>query len=179
MKRHRKIISIGCFLVASFAALPAVSEASPLLSGYGGPGQGNQAILGSALVNGPGSGGGGGASGGGGADGTGAGSQIENGSSSTVAGTGATTSPTGATSSPGGARQLAPLRQARAGRREKPAAASSFYPASETLPAGQSTALGLSSEDLVLVILAACAVALIGAFVRRLTRPARHDGAGG
>jgi hypothetical protein len=183
MKRHRKIISIGCSVVASLGALPAVSEAGPLLSGYGGPGEGNQAILGSALLNGPGGGGGGGRGGAGGV-GTRAGSQVANGSSSTVAAAGTTSSPssvtTDATSTLGGTRQRAPRKEARARGRQKPAVASSFYPASETLPAGQqSTALGLSGEDLVLLILAACAVVLIGAFVRQLTRPARRDGVGG
>jgi hypothetical protein len=49
-------------LFAAAMAAPAVAQADPLLSGYGGPGQGNQAILGSALLNGP----SGGSSGGGG-----------------------------------------------------------------------------------------------------------------
>lgn len=70
-------------------ALPAVAQASPLLSGYGGPGQGSQAILGAALVNGP-SGGGGGSRGGG--------SQSSPGSSAAVSG--AQSAPS--SSSPGG-----------------------------------------------------------------------------
>jgi hypothetical protein len=62
MRTHRAITLTGTIIVL---ALALVSEASAgsLLSGYGGPGQGNQAILGSALVNGP--SGGGGSSGGG------------------------------------------------------------------------------------------------------------------
>ena len=52
--RSRRIITpiIAC-LVAVSAALPAAASAGSLLSGYGGPGQGSQAILGSALLNGP------------------------------------------------------------------------------------------------------------------------------
>jgi hypothetical protein len=60
MTNHRKIIAAASLLVtlAVAPALPATAGAGPLLSGYGGPGQGSQAILGSALLNG-GSGGGG------------------------------------------------------------------------------------------------------------------------
>jgi hypothetical protein len=46
------------------AFAPAASASSTLLSGYGGPGQGNQAILGSTLIGGSGGSGGGGGSGG-------------------------------------------------------------------------------------------------------------------
>jgi hypothetical protein len=63
MKTHRKIIPIVALGLACGALAPASAPAaSPLLSGYGGPGQGTQAILGSALLNGP-SGGGGGSTG--------------------------------------------------------------------------------------------------------------------
>jgi hypothetical protein len=64
MRRLRtSTIAVPVVLLAVLA--PASAAAGPLLSGYGGPGQGNQAILGSALLNGPdeGSGGGSGSSG--------------------------------------------------------------------------------------------------------------------
>lgn len=48
--------------LALCAIAPATAAAGSLLSGYGGPGQGNQAILGSGLVNGPSGGAGGGGS---------------------------------------------------------------------------------------------------------------------
>jgi hypothetical protein len=57
MTNQRKIIAAAA-LLATFAFAPTAAPASPLLSGYGGPGQGSQAILGSALLNG-GQGGGG------------------------------------------------------------------------------------------------------------------------
>jgi hypothetical protein len=57
MTNHRKIISAASLLV-TLAIAPTAAVAGPLLSGYGGPGQGSQAILGSALLNG-GKGGGG------------------------------------------------------------------------------------------------------------------------
>jgi hypothetical protein len=45
------------------SAFPATARAGSLLSGYGGPGQGNQVILGAALLGGPSSGAGAGGSG--------------------------------------------------------------------------------------------------------------------
>jgi hypothetical protein len=50
--------------VALLALVPA-ARAGSLLSGYGGPGQGSQALLGSTLIGGSGGGGGGGSSSGG------------------------------------------------------------------------------------------------------------------
>ena len=63
MKSHRKISLITALLAALVAVAPASAYANSLLSGYGGPGAGNQAILGSALIGGGGSAGGGGSSG--------------------------------------------------------------------------------------------------------------------
>ena len=63
MKLARNI-DRGLLVAAAFAlALPALAHANPLLSGYGGPGQGSQALLGATLT-GP-RGGGGGDTGGG------------------------------------------------------------------------------------------------------------------
>jgi hypothetical protein len=76
MRRHRTIFST--LLLVAFAAVPSSALAGSLLSGYGGPGGGAQAILGSALVNGPGGdagGAGGGGSAGGAASGTPSGAQ--------------------------------------------------------------------------------------------------------
>jgi hypothetical protein len=63
MKIHRKIIPIAALGLALAALTPASAPAGSLLSGYGGPGQGTQAILGSTLLNGPSNGGGGGGAG--------------------------------------------------------------------------------------------------------------------
>lgn len=57
MKSYCWVALIGVFVVGPTVG-PAAASASPLLSGYGGPGQGNQAILGSTLLNEPPSGGG-------------------------------------------------------------------------------------------------------------------------
>jgi hypothetical protein len=59
MTKRRRIISRGAALAAFVAlslAAATAAQASPLLSGYGGPGQGNQVILGSTLIGGPGGG---------------------------------------------------------------------------------------------------------------------------
>lgn len=64
MAKHRLTTTFALLALALLGALaPAASASSTLLSGYGGPGQGNQAILGSTLIGG--SGGGSGSSGGG------------------------------------------------------------------------------------------------------------------
>jgi hypothetical protein len=64
MRSQRNTTSIVVLVALAFMALTSASAfANPLLSGYGGPGQGDQAILGAALLNGPSEGGG---SGGGG-----------------------------------------------------------------------------------------------------------------
>ncbi len=53
MKRHRMIVSILVLVPVLAAVTQASALANSLLSGYGGPGQGSQAILGSSLLNGP------------------------------------------------------------------------------------------------------------------------------
>jgi hypothetical protein len=60
MKRSQIIAATTALMAALSAVAPGVVRANSLLNGYGGPGQGNQAILGSALLNGPGGGSGGG-----------------------------------------------------------------------------------------------------------------------
>jgi hypothetical protein len=64
MKSNRKITPIIALAVTLSAFAPSSAPASSLLSGYGGPGQGAQAILGSTLLKGPSGGAGGGSAGG-------------------------------------------------------------------------------------------------------------------
>jgi hypothetical protein len=190
MNRHRKIISICGFLAAISVVLPVAAPASSLLSGYGGPGQGNQAILGAALLNGPRGGSGGGS---GGASGGGSESASESSTDSTSAaasgesGQGSGTKPP--TGGSGGDTSAAARGQDRATRRagrkgahsgtpQRPALAASFYPVSERLPAGESaSALALSDADLIYIILGAGTLVFVGVFTRRMTRtdaPGRH-----
>jgi hypothetical protein len=66
VRRHRIIISTTVLLALSGVTVP-VALGDPLLSGYGSPGEGSQAMIGATLVNGPRGGGGSGSNGGGGA----------------------------------------------------------------------------------------------------------------
>jgi hypothetical protein len=159
MNSRQKIIGAAAVLAALMGAVPAGATASSLLSGYGGPGQGSQAILGSALLNGPsnGGGGGGGSAGSGGAPGTATPAV----SSSPI--------PRGAATKNG---PQAPARHG-TGRHPAPAAGSPAYPVAGGLArsvAGGSGALGLSGADALYIILALVALALTGAATRQLAR---------
>jgi hypothetical protein len=57
MRTYRTITPAAIALAVSLAAWPAGAQAGSLLSGYGGPGQGNQALIGSGLVGGSSAGG--------------------------------------------------------------------------------------------------------------------------
>ncbi len=179
MKTRRTIIFIVGSLVAFAGAPSGVAVASSLLSGYGGPGQGNQALLGSALLNGP--GGGGGASG------------VSASSSSAVPAEAVPAS--GSLGRTGAGRQPGRV-QTRTGAGGGSAASSSRRPtaaksiaevynaAERGAPAQSSGTLGLSGSDLLLIVLVLGALALMAALIRRLARvPAtagrRGEGSGG
>jgi hypothetical protein len=157
-----RTITIATSIVAAVAAAPSTAAASPLLSGYGGPGQGNQAILGSALLNGPGGGSSGGSSGS-----TGSGEE--------------TSSSTPATGSGGGTRTPSGGRRAR--RRPEhapagaPAAPSPARPLSSAASVG-SQPLGLSGTDVFYVVLGCGALIMTASITRMLVRrtpgPGKH-----
>jgi hypothetical protein len=160
---HLVIVPILASLAALAAATPALARDSALLGGYGGPGQGNQVILGSTLLNGPRDGGGGGGSG--------------RAISAAVAGTSTLGAPTGGGSgSPTGSparRLLAP------GRQGKPAPGALEQASGQaSRPArADSQTLGLTGEELLLSLVALAALTLTGVLTRRLTRtsePRRH-----
>jgi hypothetical protein len=179
MTRHRTIIST-LSLLAVLAIAPAGASAGSLLSGYGAPGGGAQAIVGSALVNAPRGGGGGGSSGSGPSSATGAGSAAStHGSTSTRGASGGQAVGQGAPR--GGALDKigSAHRQARAdtGRSEAPngtsAGASSAYTASGATNAaslGDSGALGFTGSDLLLVVLVLGILAIAAGFTRRMAR---------
>jgi hypothetical protein len=163
-------MSAGLALVAPLAA-----HAGPLLSGYGGPGQGNQAILGSTLIGGS---GGSGGSGGGGAET----SVSAAGSTASSAGVSAAHTATGAAraNASGGS----PRSGSRGGSGAGSASARSAAPLGGALSersyhgpesAGGSSALGLSAPDVIYIVLAAVALAFTGVLTRRLagTRTAK------
>jgi hypothetical protein len=150
-------LTLAAGLAGASAALPATAHAGPLLSGYGGPGQGNQAILGSALLGG--SAGGSGTSGGGG-------SGSRGGSSSAAHSRTATRGAAGTLGSSKRAEALAGERGA------------SSYPAVEPTASRSGPALGLSGRDLAYILLAAAALALTGALTRRIARTRTAKGHG-
>lgn len=171
--KRRTIRIAGILLGAALgmsAALPLTAQAGPLLSGYGGPGQGNQAILGSTLLGGP----GGGSAGGGGASGGGAQGSGSSAAASTLAAAGTTA---GASHSSralhaGSATHAAPQRGV-AGE-----LAASSYPASEPAATSSGSAFGLSGSDLAYILLGAAALAFTGALTRRVARTRTAKGHG-
>jgi hypothetical protein len=169
MNIHRKITPTIALLLALSAAAPASAPASSLLSGYGGPGQGNQAILGSGLLNGP-SGGGGGGAAAGGSSGSGAGSVT-----SSASGAGAGSGKHGHPASRSKHSTAAASGQADGGGAVRLA----YTNALSSHRSVDSGVLGLSSTDLLFMLLALAALVIAGLLTRglaRSTRPRRHAG---
>jgi hypothetical protein len=146
---------------------------SSLLSGYGGPGQGSQALLGSAMLNG--SGGGSGSAGASGSS-----------TSSTVAAAAApsgTGQPAAASTRPRshrhahGAAGASSQASAAKGQTLGPTRISDVYAAAERGGSAPSAALlGLSGTDFLLIVLVLCALGFMGVLTRRLTRASRREG---
>jgi hypothetical protein len=170
MTRRRTIISIGGSLVVLACASPVAARASTLLSGYGGPGQGNQSMLGSALLNGP----GGGATGGGSAGASGSTSSSSGEAtpaSSRVAKSPATGSSNGERGVSANAKRRA--RGATPGDAKAGAATSvaEEYAAAERGARAPSTAtFGLSGAELTLIALVLGTLAIVSVITRRLAR---------
>ena len=158
----RRVVAGAAFAGMIFAmACPTGAVASPLLSGYGGPGQGSQAILGSTLLN-----------GGGGSSGSGAASL-----SSTTPATQATAGATGSRGSGAHRADGSPTAQGsagHAGRAGTSGTSGGLYPAVE--PSASTGTLGLSAQNLLLIVLALAGVALTAVLTIRLT--ARTSAAG-
>jgi hypothetical protein len=187
MRRQRLTITATLLALAGLSMAPTfASAAGPLLSGYGGPGQGNQAILGSAVVNG-GSGGGSKGSGGGGSGSSSSGSSsLSAAAGNSVAGAGSATSSAGTDSrSAAGAGTNAgapaPAASHSSGKQAKPTLAgtsktgaaasggSSSLTASRGAVGGSQT-LGLSGADLLYVLLAFGVLVFTGLLTRSLAR---------
>ena len=146
-------------------ACPTGAVASPLLSGYGGPGQGSQAILGSTLLN-----------GGGGSSGSGASLT----SAATTAGaSGALRSRgSGAASKNGSPTAGRQGSAGRAGPSGSSGARTALYPAVE--PSASTGTLGLSGQNFLLIALALAAIAVLAALTVRLApRTSTPSGIGG
>jgi len=168
MTTRSKIARIAAMLALSIALTPTAAPASSLLSGYGGPGQGNQAILGAALLNGPSSGGGGGSTGGGS---TGGGSSSSEATNLSAPATPASPQRSQSSSRHGGSGAAGKhgLRATRAPNTHR--AESGAAPAYNVSAGGGSAnpLLGLSREDLLYVVLALGVLMFTGVLTRRLT----------
>jgi hypothetical protein len=167
-------------LVLAAALAPAYASAGSLLSGYGGPGQGNQEILGSALLNGP--AGKGGSGGGGSGPGTGAAAGGGTALTGAAAGAGsveaALAAPAGEThgstaARPGGTAAGGRHADRRAPHASIPAARTyngASSPARTHAGGGGSQTLGLSGADLLYILIALGVLAVTGGLTRRLVR---------
>jgi hypothetical protein len=177
MKRHRTVV-LTLVLTAGLSACAAPSAAlaaGPLLSGYGGPGAGTQAIIGSTLLGGGSSGGsrGGGSQGGGAEGGSGAAAQgiAGNGSHGTLAANGARERGRGGGSGAGAGR---PSGRATG----TPPRAAGAPPKTSDLLSAQATSATqpswLSGGDILALVLAASALGLVGLATVRLARTEHH-----
>jgi hypothetical protein len=149
---------------------PSVASASSLLSGYGGPGQGSQAIIGSTLVNGR----GGGSSGGGGSSA----------SPATPAPARSVTAPRDATSAPSGnpaapAATHVKVQRAAPGARGvegAPAAAAPYTVAQREGARSSGSFSGFSAADLLYTLLALGILIATALLMRRLASRAPRAG---
>ncbi|HSZ05097.1 MAG TPA: hypothetical protein VK778_07840 [Solirubrobacteraceae bacterium] len=156
--------------VAASSAAPAVASANSLLSGYGGPGQGSQVILGATLLNSPPGGGEGGAGSTPAGGSAGAGGQAAGATSGRAGSAGAgsaNTSGHGSSRASGGG-------QAATDRSAGSARASSATPAatsrSSLQPSVGSQPLGLSGDDLLYLFVAVGALVVTAALTKQLAR---------
>jgi hypothetical protein len=163
--QHHRARTITLTLLIISVVSPASASAGSLLSGYGGPGAGSQAIIGSTLINNPPAGGSGTASG------------------TAAHATGSLQSAPAATSTAraGGPRNSATGKRAPG----QPAAGTSpsisrepAQPRQTGLLAPQakvesSPVLGISGTDLLYIALALSVLVLTGAFTAKLVRPLR------
>lgn len=169
MRSARAALLFALCVLLLAGAVPATAGASSLLSGYGGPGQGNQEILGSTLL--------GGSSGGGGTAGGGEGASIIATTPNAGGSSPASTSPAGARTRSKAAKH--PPTAANAGHgskahgRSTPApAVSSAVTLTQASDVG-SQALGLDGADALYILLALGVLSLTGALTGRLTRRSR------
>lgn len=161
MKKHRVITTVALLALI----LPATANGGSLLSGYGGPGQGNQAILGATVIGGASGGSGGGSSGGGGSG------------SGTESSSGATSNPSLALKSSGNG-VTRTSSKAKIPNGQASGSSAGAYQAPSTLSANEAAsvgtpALGISGTDLVYIVLAFAALLLTAAITGRLVRRPR------
>jgi hypothetical protein len=180
MTSQRTISLTLTLLAVLLSTAPSSAFANPLLSGYGGPGDGNQAILGSTLVGGPGGGGGsaGGAAGGSpgaspsGAVGSGARPAQSDATPTVSSGRGSGTRAGGRAAGTGSGARGASGKASGGGARAYLSSAEDARQAA----AGETQTLGISGEDVAYIFLALGALAFTGVLTRRLARTSRLEG---
>jgi hypothetical protein len=178
VRRHRIIISTTVLLALSGVIAP-VALGDPLLSGYGSPGEGSQALIGATLVNGPRGGGGSGGGGGGASTGEGAVNLAAPAASSGSSGSSAATRG-GSASKSGSARGSGAAGSSGSGApgaRTPSAGRSDFasYPRSERVVGAQTSLIsGVSGSDLLYVLIAlGCLLLTVFATLRLAKRTVR------
>jgi hypothetical protein len=173
MKIGRTIIeTAACAVTVGVLVVPNAS-AGPLLSGYGGPGQGSQAILGSVLLNGPGAGGGSSSS-------AGAVAARQSSAGSLAVPQSASSTPPRAPVHRSRHATLAgrsPRHNAAGGPTRSPLPITPAYARAERTGAGSGT-LGLSTADFLYAVLVLAGLALAGVVTRRLSRATPAKGPG-
>ncbi|HTA36989.1 MAG TPA: hypothetical protein VK761_09765 [Solirubrobacteraceae bacterium] len=163
--------------------MPQVALAGSLLSGYGGPGEGSQALIGATLVNGRGGGGSSGGSGGGRPN-LAAPTAASGSTSSTDRSASGSSSSSGGSSSHGASAGRARDANGTSGTAAaSPQSASqaslTSYPSSERVVGGSTTlAFGLSGADFAYVIVALACLLLTGLATVRLARRSAQTGVG-
>jgi hypothetical protein len=183
MSRKNRIGSALALAGALLALAPAAALAgSPLLSGYGGPGAGEQAIVGATLLAGP---RGGGSSGGSGGPSNPSGSREElPGSSTGTSETAGTAKGTGSAQAGGSAGSGTGSTSSKAtsgkagGKSQTDGSAGAsikraevyVYPSSLTSASSDSSVIGMSSGDVLLLIGTIVGLTLLGAYTLRLAR---------
>ncbi len=175
MSRKSRIPAVFALVgLLSVSVSGAAFAGSPLLSGYGGPGAGEQAILGSTLLGGH---SGGGASGGSSGTGSSSGSSVPGTvSQSSVGGTGATSrsTSTGAGSGRAGSEGFGsprgrPTNEVVA-RSPRTATSAFVYPSSLRSASASSSAFGISGGDFLVLLAAIAMLTLMAMFTLRVSR---------
>jgi hypothetical protein len=173
VKTHRSITSLAAVIVLALSlAVVDAAQAGSLLSGYGGPGQGNQAILGSTLIGGS---SGGGGSAGGGSGGAGEGSYGGGSGALSVAGSGGPASSSGHAAPGGHSRATRHHRNTSAPARDATGLTRAPNARLTAATAG-SQPLGLSGHDLLFALLVLALLAATAVLTMRLARPGPRAG---
>jgi hypothetical protein len=171
MNRKTRIAStLAVTGLLSLVAPVAADAGTPLLSGYGGPGTGEQAIVGSTLLGGAQGGSGGGGSSGsgtGGFGGLGGGSPSGSGNSS---GSGAVGGTSASPADSGGRRAGSTNAAGEAAGRSSGARAGRLRAYVYPSKTGASSAIGLSGDDVLALIAIVATLVLVGALTLRLSR---------